>query len=79
MKTTSRTFSLYYPRLRPQLADAGYSIVASTNARYEDWINLSKEDYKAKKKALIEATLVSLEKVIPGIGEKLITLKRQRR
>jgi len=71
MKTTSRTFSLYYPKLRPQLADAGYSIVASTNARYEDWVNLSKEDYKAKKKELIEATLVSLEKVIPGIGKKI--------
>jgi phytoene dehydrogenase-like protein len=71
MKTTSRTFSLYYPRLRPQLENAGYSIVASTNARYEDWINLSREEYKAKKKELIEATLVSLEKVIPGIGKKI--------
>jgi phytoene dehydrogenase-like protein len=70
-KTTSRTFSLYYPRLRPQLENAGYSIVASTNARYEDWINLSKEEYKAKKKELIEATLISLEKVIPGVGKKI--------
>ena len=71
MKTTSRTFSLYYPRLRPQLADAGYTIVASTNARFEDWINLSKEEYKAKKQELIEATLVSLEKVIPGVTKKI--------
>jgi phytoene dehydrogenase-like protein len=71
MNTTSRTFSLYYPRLRPQLENAGYSIVASTNARYEDWVNLSKEEYKAKKQELIEATLVSLEKVIPGVGKKI--------
>lgn len=71
MNTTSRTFSLYYPRLRPQLANAGYTIVASTNARYEDWINLNKEEYKAKKKELIDATLVSLEKVIPGVGKKI--------
>lgn len=71
MNTTSRTFSLYYPRLRPQLENAGYTIVASTNARYEDWVNLSKEDYKTKKRELIEATLVSLEKIIPGVREKI--------
>ena len=84
MKTTSRTFSLYYPRLRPQLANAGYTIVASTNARYEDWAKLSKEDYETKKQELIEATLVSLEKVIPGVVKKIdyieaatpVTIKR---
>ena len=71
MNTTSRTFSLYYPRLRPQLKNAGFSIVSSTNARYENWVNLSKEEYKAKKEELIKATLISLEKVIPGIGKKI--------
>jgi len=71
MNTTSRTFSLYYPRLRPQLENAGYTIVASTNARYENWANLSKEEYKAKKQELIEATLISLEKIIPGIRNKI--------
>jgi len=71
MNTTSRTFSFYYPRLRPQLENAGYTIVASTNARYEDWAELSKEDYKQKKQELIEATLVSLEKIIPGIRQKI--------
>jgi phytoene dehydrogenase-like protein len=71
MNTTSRTFSLYYPRLRPQLKNAGYSIVSSTNARYEDWVNLSKEEYKLKKEELIAATLVSLGKVILGISKKI--------
>ncbi|MBN1365778.1 MAG: FAD-dependent oxidoreductase [Syntrophaceae bacterium] len=71
MNTTSRTFSLYYPRLRPHLANAGYTIVASTNARYENWVNLSREEYKARKQELIEATLVSLEKIIPGIRKKI--------
>lgn len=71
MNTTSRTFSLYYPRLRPQLENAGYTIVASTNARYEDWVNLSREAYKAKKQELIDATLVSLEKIIPDVIKKI--------
>ncbi|KUG24003.1 putative carotenoid isomerase [hydrocarbon metagenome] len=71
MNTTSRTFSIYYPRLRPQLKNAGYSIVSSTNARYEDWVTLNKEEYKAKKEYLVKATLISLEKVIPGIGKKI--------
>jgi len=71
MDTTSRTFSIYYPRLRPQLKNAGYSIVSSTNARYEDWVTLNKEEYKEKKEELIKATLISLEKVIPGIGKKI--------
>lgn len=71
VNTTSRTFSIYYPRLRPQLKNAGYSIVSSTNARYEDWVTLNKEEYKAKKEELVKATLISLEKVIPGIGKKI--------
>jgi phytoene dehydrogenase-like protein len=71
MKTTSRTFSFYYPRLRPQLAHAGYTIVASTNARYEDWASLSREEYKARKQDLIEATLASLERIIPGVRNKI--------
>ena len=71
MNTSSRTFSLYYPRLRPQLENAGYTIVASTNARYEDWARLNKEDYEGKKQDLIDATLVSLEKIIPDIRKKI--------
>lgn len=71
MKTTSRTFSLYYPKLRPHLSDAGYTIVASTNARYEDWANLSREAYKAQKQALIAETLISLDKIIPGVTKKI--------
>ena len=33
---TSRTFSFYYPRTRPQ-AQPRCLIVSSTNARHEDW------------------------------------------
>jgi phytoene dehydrogenase-like protein len=66
---TSRTFSFYYPSIRP--GTNRYSIVASTNARYEDWANLSDEEYEADKKKLIEDTLDSLEKFVPDIRAKV--------
>ena len=44
---TSRTFSFYYPQLRPG-SDRSL-MVSSTNARYEDWANLTPEEYEAAK------------------------------
>ena len=66
---TSRTFSIYYPETRP--GSDMYSIVSSTNANYEDWANLSPEEYRASKKELIESTLDALEKYIPGVRAKI--------
>ena len=67
--TTSRTFSVYYPQTRP--GSDMFSVVASTNANYEDWANLSEEEYQAAKKNLIQRTLDSLEKYIPKIRDKV--------
>ena len=67
---TSRTFSFYYPRTRPTKRRR-YAIVSSTNARYEDWANLSEEEYKASKEDLIETTLDALDKYVPGIRDKV--------
>jgi len=67
---TSRTFSFYYPKTRPQLDNDRYCIVASTNARYDDWANLSDADYKAAKEAMIEDTLDHLDKYVPDVREK---------
>jgi len=67
--TTSRTFSIYYPQTRP--GSDMYSIVASSNANYEDWANLSEEEYHASKEDLIQRTLNALEKYIPKIREKI--------
>ena len=67
---TSRTFSFYYPRTRPQ-ARPRHAIVSSTNARYEDWKGLSPEAYRAAKRALIEDTLDALEKYVPRCREKI--------
>jgi len=67
--TTSRTFSVYYPQTRP--GSDMYSIVASSNANYDDWANLSEEEYRASKKELIQRTLDALEKYVPKIWDKI--------
>lgn len=69
--TDSRTFSVYYPKTRPHLEDQKYCIVSSTNARYEDWNELSEEEYEKKKEEMIERTLLAIEKIIPGVREKI--------
>ncbi len=66
---TSRTFSVYYPETRP--GSDMYSIVSSTNANYEDWASLSEEEYHTSKQELIESTLDTLEKYVPGARGKI--------
>jgi len=66
---TSRTFSFYYPEIRP--GTDRYSIVASTNAKYQDWASLDDKTYEVEKNRLIEATLRSLEKYVPDIRKKV--------
>lgn len=67
--TTSRTFSIYYPQTRP--GSDMYSIVACSNANYDDWANLSEEEYQASKEELIQRTLDALEKYVPKIRDKV--------
>lgn len=69
METKSRTFSVYYPRTRPESPD--YTVVASMNANYDDWVDLDKDAYKAAKEAMIERCYVDLERYMPGIKEKV--------
>lgn len=71
MDTKSRTFSVYYPSTRPHLKTKRYAIVSSTNGRYEDWNALSDDEYELRKDKMIEDTLLALEKVIPGVRDKI--------
>lgn len=71
MRTSSRTFSVYYPDTRPHTAAPRYAIVASINARWEDWAELSPEAYAEEKAWLVESSLTALEKLIPDIRGKL--------
>ncbi len=66
---TSRTYSVYYPKTRP--GRDRYTIVASMNARYEDWADLTPEEYAASKQDLIEDTLNALERYLPDVREKI--------
>ena len=66
---TSRTYSFYYPKTRP--GTDRYYVVASSNANYDDWANLSPEEYEASKQDLIETTLDALDKYVPGIRDKV--------
>jgi len=66
---TSRTYSLYYPKTRP--GHNRYTIVASMNARYEDWAGLSEREYEESKQDLIQTTVEALEKYLPGVREKI--------
>ena len=69
--TTSRTFSVYYPDTRPERKEPRYSIVASINAKWQDWQKLSDEDYTQAKNRLCEESVVALEKIIPDIRGKI--------
>ncbi len=66
---SSRTFSIYYPKSRP--GTDRYTIVSSTNAKYEDWANLSKEQYEEMKEKMIAETIDSLETLIPDVRSKI--------
>ena len=68
-EVTSRTFSLYYPDIRP--GSTRYAVVSSTNANYEDWASLDEEAYQRDKQRLIQTTLDALEKYIPDIRGKI--------
>jgi phytoene dehydrogenase-like protein len=71
LNTTSRTFSVYYPDTRPDRKEPRFSIVASINAKWQDWKNLSDEDYAKEKARLCEESVVALEKIIPDVRSKI--------
>lgn len=62
---TSRTYSIYYPEIRP--GSERYSIVASMNAKHEDWAAMTKEQYIQAKKQMIEDTLDAVSEYVPNI------------
>ena len=72
-EVTSRTFSMYYPDIRP--GSDRYAIVSSTNANWDDWARLSEPEYEQAKRQLIERTVDALEGYLPGIRAKISHLE----
>jgi phytoene dehydrogenase-like protein len=71
LHTTSRTFSVYYPEMRPHLDPPRYSVVASLNAKWSDWADLDDEAYAREKERLCEESITALEEYLPDIRGKL--------
>jgi len=67
---TSRTYSFYYPRTRPE-GRPRCLIVSSTNANYQDWAKLSDDEYAASKHDLADGTLDDVERYVPNIRERV--------
>ena len=74
MDTHSRTFSVYYPKTRPE-APPDHTIVASMNANYDDWAALDAEAYRQAKAAMVERCFVDLERYVPGVRAKVDTVE----
>ncbi len=66
---TSRTYSFYYPRSRPETDRC--LVVSSTNANFADWSGLDDAAYAASKTELVESTLDALARYIPDIRDRL--------
>jgi len=64
-KVSSRTYSVYYPAIRP--GSDQYTVVASMNARHQDWDGFDRAQYRAAKDRLIEDTLDALDRYVPGV------------
>jgi len=71
LHTSSRTFSFYYPETRPHQIEPRYSIVASLNARWEDWADMDEETYKQHKERLCRESIEALERWIPDVADKI--------
>tara|TARA_B100002019_G_scaffold286039_1_gene295889 strand:- start:1485 stop:2957 length:1473 start_codon:yes stop_codon:yes gene_type:complete len=71
IKTSSHTFSVYYPETRPHLKEERYAVVASLNSRWDEWADLSDADYEREKARICEECLSSLESFIPDIRNKI--------
>jgi len=66
---TSRTYSFYYPEIRP--GTDRYAVVASINSNYADWAQMSDEGYAHHKDKYARESIEALEKFIPDIRGKV--------
>lgn len=68
---TNRSFSFYHPGTRPTSGASRCAIVASMNARWEEWNSLDEDSYRREKRDLEARTVADLEKLVPGLTEAI--------
>lgn len=66
---TSRTFSFYYPEIRP--GSDRYAVVASINSNYRDWVDMDDATYQHYKERYAREAIDVLEGYVPGIEAKI--------
>lgn len=66
LECTSRTYSFYYPELRPTVDRS--SVVASINSNYEDWADMDEATYQATKERYAQEAIEGLERYVPGVS-----------
>ncbi|MEX0321290.1 MAG: phytoene desaturase family protein [Puniceicoccaceae bacterium] len=71
LRSSSRTFSMYYPDTRPHTREPKYTVVASINAKWANWKEMSEEEYEKEKAWLVDSSIDALEELIPGVREKI--------
>lgn len=71
LHTTSRTYSLYYPEMRPHTKVPRFGIVTSLNQKWDSWAHMDESTYAMHKARLIEESFVGLEKYIPDIRKRV--------
>lgn len=71
IRTSSHTFSVYYPDTRPHLKNDRYTVVASLNARWDEWTALDEEEYRREKARMCEECVSSLEDFVPDVRAKI--------
>ncbi|MEE2903041.1 MAG: NAD(P)-binding protein [Myxococcota bacterium] len=69
LECTSRTFSFYYPDIRP--GTDMYSVVASINSNFHDWKDMSDEEYLFQKEKMAREAIDALESYIPDVRAKI--------
>jgi all-trans-retinol 13,14-reductase len=69
LECTSRTYSFYYPDIRP--GTDRYAIVASINSRYRDWVDMNDDEYKAWKERYAREAIDVLDRYLPGVRAKI--------
>ncbi len=66
---TSRTFSFYYPEIRP--GSDRYAVVASINSNYRDWADMDEPTYLHHKEKYARDAIDVLQGYLPGVEQKI--------